>query len=573
MRSVVVVIVVVATAGLVWAQTTRPASPCFLSAARAVGLEDQWATRVAFADFNNDDFPDIIIDNEKIFLSRERGRRFVRAESDANLKTAGLNRPTFVAIADVNNDGNLDLFRGRFIDLSNPRFIDDGLRHELWLGQGDGSFKPFYDSNLDRFPETALGACFVDYNRDGNLDLFLANAYAEGRGSYVSFPDRLFRGEGDGSFSEVTEDAGLLGVPEVGLSTSRRPTYGVTHADWNNDRWPDLIACVYGRQENRLWKNNGDGTFTDVAVETRFHADDNQDGRYPEEVRALHRRRYGEDRPPEPPFRANGNTREAAFGDFDNDGDLDCFLVEQASQWMGPSADRSMLLVNRGSENGFKFCRDPDRIDRTHAVERWNEGDENAGWIDVDNDGRLDLLLASSDFRDEQLLRLYHQGADGSFEDWTDRLGFRWRNASQISLADFDRDGATDILVSTTAKGLGHMERQRHDLNVGLFRNVLPQRLGHGFFNLRLRGQCIGARVRITIGDQTQMREIRSGAGHAGHRDDTDCRFGVGKAEKIDRVEVWWPGVDQELQFFSDVPTNRFYELEPGGVLKSLDVR
>ncbi|HEU4338499.1 MAG TPA: CRTAC1 family protein, partial [Planctomycetota bacterium] len=289
-------------------------------------------------------------------------------------------------------------------------------------------------------------------------------------------------------------------------------------------------------------------------------------GKYSDEVKKIFKER-GTDLVDEGEWRSNGNTFDAAVADFDNDGDMDCFLGEIAHWWAGPSSDKSMLLVNQGAAGGFVFRRDPDRIKRAPQEGRWNQGDLHCGWLDVDNDGRLDLLIASSDYPDPQILKLFHQKDDGRFEEWTDKLGFRWMNASQISLGDFDRDGATDILIGTNNMRLTEAQVKSRPLSAGLFRNALAGRTGNGFFNLRLKGQAVGARVLLTAGGTRQTREVYGGLGHAGHRDDTDCRFGVGKAKIIDRVEVIWPDAARTTQAFEKVEINRFYTLEKGGKL------
>jgi hypothetical protein len=537
-------------------ENDKAGPPLFDEVTRDVGLEGVESSRVAFADLNGDGRPDAIIGQTRVFLN-ERGRRFVRSGLDRVLAPDGVREPNVVQVGDVNNDSRPDLYLGRYTDLSNEKFQDDGLRGEIWLGDGKGGFARKQDSGVGKEAETTISACFLDFDRDGNLDLFVGNAYTAYGKSYEAFPDRLYRGRGDGTFEDVTERAGLLGILEPGHRDSRKPTYGVTHADWNNDGLQDLLVATYGRQWNRLWRNNGDGTFTDVAEQTGFDGDEDRSGKYPAAV----------EREDERPFRANGNTFDCAVADFDNDGDVDCFLAEITHWWAGSSSDLSMLLINQGKEGGYAFRRDPNRTIRHHTTERWNQGDLYAGWLDVDNDGYLDLLIASSDYPDEQILHLYHQRPDGGFEEWTDRLGFRWINASQLSLADFDRDGATDILLGTNNMRLTEEQRKEHDLSVGLFRNTAAARLGNRFLNVRLMGQAVGARVTVVTGKHRQMRGVYGGLGHAGHRDDTDCRFGVGKAETADLVEVRWPDAEGTVQRFTNVKTNRFYRLKKDGQL------
>jgi hypothetical protein len=532
-----------------------------------VGIKGVEAARVAFADLDGDGRPDAVLEAFKVFLNR--GGRLVRQETDAAfLPKPDGRRAQAVQFGDVNNDGKLDLVFCFMTDRLNPEFKDDGRRNELWLGDGKGGFTLVKACGIEGPGELSITACFFDYDRDGRLDLYVGNWYERPNKGPECYPSRLYHGRGDGTFEEVTEKAGILGSDEIGKRESRRPVFGAAHTDWNNDGLQDLLVCAYGRQWNVLWKNNGDGTFTDVAAATTFDGDADRSGKYSDDVKKLFKEQRKIDLVDEPEWRSNGNTFDCAVADFDNDGDMDCFLGEIAHWWAGPSSDRSMLLVNQGAGGGFVFRREPDRIKRGPAEGRWNEGDLHAGWLDVDNDGRLDLLIASSDYPDPQILRLYHQKPDGSFEEWTDRMGFRWMNASQVSLGDFDRDGATDILVGTNNMRLTEEQVKSRPLSAGLFRNALAGRTGNGFLNVRLLGQAVGARVTVTTGAARQIREVYGGLGHAGHRDDTDCRFGLGKATIVDKIEVRWPDAGTTVQVFEKVERNRFYTLEKGGKLE-----
>ena len=358
----IIALACVLNAGVLLAADENLGPPLFEDVTQAVGLRGVEAVRVAFADLNGDGYADALIGRTNVFLN-ERGRRFVRFEGGRALAPEGVRGPNVVQLGDVNNDGRLDAYVGRYTELAKEGYEDDGLRSEIWLGDGRGGFARKDHSGVETPAETTIAACFVDYDRDGHLDLFIGNSYVVYGQGYEAFPDRLFRGRGDGTFEGVTERAGLLGVAETGQRDSRRPTYGVTHADWNNDGYQDLLVASYGRQWNRLWRNNGDGTFTDVAVETTFDGDADRNGFYPAAI----------ERAAERPFRANGNTFDVAVADFDNDGDVDCFLAEITHWWAGSSSDLSMLLVNQGAGGAFAFRRSPARIERPHTAERWNQ--------------------------------------------------------------------------------------------------------------------------------------------------------------------------------------------------------
>ncbi len=514
-----------------------------------------------FADVDNDGLPDAIVNAGKVFIN-QGGKAFKRSADDRRLAPDDKADPPVpshgLAIADVNNDGNLDLFVTFLIDMSNQDFKDHGRRNEIWLGDGKGGFALKKDTGLSTEPQTTITACFFDFDGDGNVDVYVGNWFLKPWKGMEASVSPLYRGRGDGTFEDVTAKAGLLGDPEPEKRTSRKPVFCAAHTDWNNDGLQDLLIGTYAGRWNTLWRNNGDGTFTDVAQETGFDCD-------------AHGRTYvfgGADA-----RFCNTCTFEAAVADYDCDGDMDCFLAT-IRHWDNRIFDPSMMLVNSGARGRFAFRRDLLLIPRAAPqvnVENW--GDLHAGWLDADNDGWLDLVVASSDYPDEQILKLYRQRPDGSgsFEDWTARLGFRWVNASNISFADYDRDGGTDIMVSRNHMRLTPEQVKAYPLETGLFRNVEARRSGNRFLNLRLRGQAVGARVAVTADGRRQIREVYGCLGIGGHRDDSDLRFGLGKAAKVDRLEVRWPDNPNSVQVFENVEPDGFYVLSKGGRLSKAE--
>ena len=550
------------------AQAQDPAPPLFEDWTERVGLAGQAAPYgVVFADLNRDGYPDAILDGGKIFLS-DRGQKFLRVKDDKAFAPDDKATPPVpshsLVIGDANGDGHLDLFVAFNIDPGAEGFVDHGRRNELWLGDGTGAFVLKRDTGISTEPATTCTGTFLDYDGDGHLDLYVGNWWKHPWRSPEVLPSPLYKGKGDGTFEDVTEKAGILGHATPGLRASRRPIFCATHTDWNDDGHQDLLVGTYAGKWNLLWRNNGDGTFTDVSAETGFDCDAR--GRW---------------------FAYGGADNQycnvflfsCPTADFDCDGDVDCFQAT-IRHWDWRAVDPSMLLVNLGKAGGYRFQREPFRIPRAPpnvnvqaTQENW--GDLHASWLDCDNDGWQDLVVASSDYPDPQLFKLYHQASDGSgrFEDWTDRLGFRWVQATNISFADVDRDGATDVLIGRWHMRFDEPMQKQYPAVAGLFRNLAAARAGNSFLNLRLRGQAIGARVTVVTGDHRQMREVTGCLGIGGHRDDDDCRFGVGKATVIDKVIVRWPDKANTVQEFANVAPGQFYTLARGGSLEIVNRR
>lgn len=557
-------------------------APAFLDLARAAGLPEFEAKRAAAVDLDGDGKADLVFNSgARVFMNRTEQNRltFVETTKEAGLAPATGPIPApgrgaeVLTWGDVDGDGDIDCFYGRYCDFAAAAKSknDDGLRSEIYLNDGTGRFTKKDGSGVGAHAETTATATFFDYDLDGVLDLYVGNWYIRYGEGLECFPSRLYHGVGDGTFVEVTEAAGMLGVEEPGRRDSRRPVYGVTATDWNGDGRPDLLVCAYGRQWNVLWRNEGGGKFTDVAEATTFDGDLDRSGVYPKEARENPRLKDLED---EKPFRSNGNTFDAAVADFDADGDMDVFLAEITHWWAGPSSDRSALLVNRGKDAGFAFAREERGIVRPHKDAHWNQGDLFAGWLDVGNDGLLDLFVASGDYPDEQRLRLYVQKPDHSFAEDAERLGLRWVNCAQPTVADFDLDGRADLCLGTTNVRLSPEVAKSRTLAPAVFLQTGTAGGGRGL-RLLLEGagkghanrSAIGARVTARLGPVTAVREVMGCRGHAGHQDEFALTFGLGSAAGKASLEVRWPNAEGTVQRVGGVDVGRTYRLREGGTL------
>lgn len=582
------------------ADGAAPPAPWFVNVAPKAGLSGVTAKDGIFTDLDGDGFADLCLDRQRFYFSRDGGKRFeavddvgidfpeVRAvpldkegKPDPEHAKEGPFVPQYLHFADLDSDGDQDAIFGvhsswEVLDQTKMEWVrvpecDPGVRSSIWRNDGKGRFSRGPDSGFtaDAAAGPAMALAICDTDLDGNLDLFEGREYRRYGWLFGCGVDRLWRGDGKGGFADVTAASGLMTMPEPGGRFSSRPTYGVTHADYDGDGDQDLLALSYGRQWNCLWRNDGGRGFTEVGWETAFAGDSIVDGRYPPALK----------RDPEAPFRSNGNTFDCAVGDVDNDGDLDLFLGEIKHWWAGEASDPPSLLVNRGLGGGYGFRRVP--VDELlpprpfRDPEHYNYGDLHVSFADFDNDGRLDLLIGSGDYPDGQFLRLYRQQEDGSFADATELAGFDWEGCGDLSLADYDRDGDVDILAGRSfmrlskahrAKYMGGLERNE----VGLFRNDVANRSGNHWIVVHLEGDSanrsgIGARVEVTAGGVTQIREIRAGSGLANHQDAPEAHFGLGGAKKIDRIVVRWPDRDRSTTELTDLEPDRHLDIRQSG--------
>ncbi|MCA8915559.1 MAG: CRTAC1 family protein [Planctomycetes bacterium] len=559
------------------AQDEKPARS-FVDVSETALPADATGGRVYLHDLDDDGYPDLILQNNEaagpgnnggvaiIMFNREAedgGRKFVEEpglvpEHNAGefAKDARLTS-VFTVVGDFNNDGVADLFRPCYQEAADhEKFPDTGERAGVWLGKKSGSKVKYKLSDTFAATEraTTCAVAQLDYDRDGNLDLFLGNWYVAYGKLMDAQVDRLFKGDGKGGFTDVTEEAKLLTKSEPAQPDSSRPTYGAAACDYNGDGWPDIAVASYGRQWNRLWKNNGDGTFTDVAPELGVDGDEIRHGKYPDWVK----------RDTEEPWRANGNTFSLAPADFDNDGDIDLFDVNIRHGWAGDSSDYTALLINGGKEKDFKFTRLTEPFIRKHAdPDNWNQGDLMALWGDFDHDGLQDILLASAAYPDDQRLRLFRQTPEHSFEDVTVKFKLDIEECGHVAIGDIDLDGDLDIV------GIGNQsrfnKRKHHEIHV--WRNDIAQ---GNWLEITLQGGkgcngfAYGAKVWVTAGETRMLREVISSAGHQGVAPPRTLHFGLGKAEKVS-IKVEWPDKKLTTQEFKDIATNQRYTLKQGG--------
>jgi len=576
----------------------------FTNVTKEVGLEGVRAKDGIFTDLNGDGYWDLCLDRGRFYLSK-KGKSFAAHEEHGidfpevtlvllkdgkpNLKEAKKTTftPHYLYFADVDNDGDTDALYGvhsnwEHFDQRKGKWVavaecDHGVRSSVWLNDGKGRFERGPDSAYSAKDGygPAMALAIVDVDLDGNLDLYEGREYRQYGASYVSGVDRLWRGDGKGGFTDATAEMGLMTIPQPAQANSSRPSYGVTHADVNNDGRPDLLQMAYGRQWNYLWISGEDGKFTEAGRSSGFAGDDITHGRYPPSMR----------RPTEQPFRANGNTFDCAVGDIDNDGDLDLFLGEIQHAWAGESSDPPSLLINETKDGVVRFRRLPvtEFLPKREFrnPRNFNYGDLHAAFVDVDLDTRLDLLIGSGDYPDGQYLRLYRQTEDGKFEEVTAFSGFDWEGCGDLSIGDFDRDGDPDILAGRSFMRLKQAHRDKHmggiKVNeVGLFRNDIGNRSKNHWLNVRLVGRKanrggIGARITVVTGDVSQIREIRAGSGLANHQDAPEACFGLGKARKVDELIVRWPDGRLTRQRFKNVPADRFVTVKEGN--RKLDLK
>lgn len=502
-----------------------------------------------------------------------------------------------MVFADLDNDGHCDAIVTRYIDANNEKWEDHGERTAWLPGRGDGTFgeRQFLQA---AHPATTSAVAVGDADRDGRLDLYLGNWYRHYGPSLAGFDNDLLLQTESRVFRRVSWSTDGHAFSENDRKDlGGRPTYGAMMAELlptpadSPLRLPEILELNYGRRWNRLYQWNplllsthrpdlAPGLryplWQELAERVGIHGDAIRHGRYPDWLKERAKTDSRFDRDDEAPFRSNGNTFDCAVGDIDDDGDWDVFLAEITHGWAGDSSDRSRFLLNSGgAAPEVRFLPDPRRsVDRIpQAVNNWNQGDLFAELGDFDLDGRLDLLLSSGDYPDDQRLRLYLQQSNGAFRDLTQVVGLDHDGSQQISLSDVDANGSLDVLVGQTFNRFTAEQRAGREPRLRLWRSV-PDR-GRRALELRLRGDveagvnrdALGAVVQVRLGDTVLQRQLVGIGGHAGKQHDFLIHFGLGFAPVVDELVVIWPDAAGATQRFSEVEPGR-YELAQGGTLE-----
>ena len=506
---------------------------------------------VAFFDYDNDGWVDVLLLNgtrlegfprgqaPTIRLYRNRGDgTFADVTDRALLRREGW--ASAVCIGDYDNDGREDFF------------LTYWGQNVLYRNNGDGTFadvtqKAGLGTKGTRW---GSGCTFVDYDRDGLLDLFVANylkfdlatAPEPGKGANCTWKgvpvncgpkglptdtNLLYHNNGDGTFTDVSDKSGVGKV-------QGRYSMTATATDYNNDGWQDIyVAC--DSTASTLYRNNHDGTFTDVSLETGTAY--NEDGRAQAGM-------------------------GVAVGDYDGDGLLDILKTHF-------SDDLPALYRN----SGRGFFEDASRaagFEHTRYVE-WG-----AGIQDFDNDGFADVMIITGNVYPEveQFFKeyphrsprlVYKNLGTGRFREVTAQAGpgvLTPKSSRGAAFGDYDNDGDTDVLVMNMNEPPSLLRNEYNGTGKRGTNNWLVVKL----VGTKSNRSAIGARVLVKAGSRLQAQEVASQSSYYSHND-LRLHFGMGASRKADQIEVRWPNGQAET--VKDVPVNRIITIKEGsGVVK-----
>ena len=501
----------------------------------------------AFIDYDNDGWEDIFLVNgtrlggvaggqqptNRLYHNNGNGT-FTDVTAKAGLVRSGWGQS--VCVGDYDSDGNDDLFISGF------------GKNALYHNNGNGTFtevaeKAGVANNRTRW---GSGSAFVDYDRDGRLDLFVASyidldlktaplpetgpclykglMVACGPPGLAGGVNALYHNNGDGTFTDVSEKAGIT-------KTNGTYSLGVLVADFDNDDWPDIYVAN-DSSPAALYHNNRNGTLTDTGVEAGCAF--SIDGK---------------------PQAGMGVTA----GDYDRDGWLDIFKTNFAG-------DTSSLYRNAG-KGVFDDVTFPAGVGVNTRWLGWG-----CGFIDVDNDGWLDIFLVNGHVYPEvEQLRtemgyaqrkvLYRNLQNGRFADVSQEVGgavIEPTPSRGCAFGDYDNDGHMDILINpvNAVPELLHAESANQN-------NWIKIRT----IGTKSNRDGIGARIKCVTADGAQIDEVRSGGSYYS-QNDLRVHFGLGKNQKVKSIEIRWPS--GQVDTLNDTAVNQLIFVKEGtGIVRA----
>ncbi len=510
-------------------------------------------------------------------VTQSAGITFRHSYGDHNMSNIVEGTGPGCAFFDYDGDGYLDIY---FLNGCWRREVNDNLGRDLrgnlsnalYRNNGDGTFTDVTNKAGVGDRGFGMGASAVDYDNDGDVDLYVLN-YG---------PNVLYRNNGDGTFTDASSESGLadplwsLSAPWLDYDRDGDlDVYVANYLEYDAGKFRDFYPAAgypgplsYKAQPDRFYRNNGDGTFTNVTKQTGL-------------------------------FFPDGRSMSAVATDLNNDGHMDiyvtndatpnCYFINDGKGGFKNEALKWGLAFGEGGQGASSMGPVIGDVDRNGLLDVYipdmgygcllvNKGEwfidltapsnlavvcgQYTGWggllVDYDNDGYLDVFVANGnahhEFTEEDVL--LRNGGNGRFIDVADGSGpyFRRKYVGRgAASADYDNDGDIDLLIMNINASPRLLRNDGGNRNHWL--TVVPKLASSGTV-------AIGARVTVTVGSMRMVHEIAAVTGYLS-QSDSRAHFGLGGATRADRIEIRWP--DGRATSLTDVEADRILDIVQDG--------
>lgn len=439
---------------------------------------DSWTA--SWGDLNGDGWDDIFVSERRlnrpnlVYLNNQKGG-FTKMRNSPLVTDTGVT--VTQSLVDMDNDGDLDVL------------VVNNTRHPNYLYENkDGVFTRIRNASFTTAISYYHGGAFADYDNDGRNDLFLCNYFPT---KY----NELHRNNGKLEFEQEKSNV---------IPTEANQSVGPTWADYDGDGFVDLFVPNGNGNKNSLFHNEGNGTFSkaDNAVSAE-----------------------------------GGQSVGSAWGDYDNDGDLDLFVT---------NSNRQGNFLYRNDGKG-EFTRV-----RIGAIVTDRGPSHGANWADIDNDGDLDLYVSN----DKGLNFLYINDGKGNFTRKLDEvLSYEFGKSFGVAWSDYDQDGDLDVFVATHSN-----QPNMLFYNNGNSNNWLEVKLE----GVNANRSALGARIYVETDNGTQMREVNAQSGFGGQNSLVQ-HFGLGSSSMVNKITIIWPGGHREE--LNNVKANQILQIKEGATV------
>ncbi|MFP4369369.1 MAG: FG-GAP-like repeat-containing protein [Candidatus Kapaibacterium sp.] len=505
-----------------------PPPPVMVDVTKEAGLVDASgellkSVMATIADWNGDGYDDIAIGSR--FYENNGDGTFTDVSEEMNLKSPGGDLFHSTIWADLNNDGLADCFGVR-----------GGFEDAIFRQKYDGSFEDKTDPDINQNKPTVT-PLFLDYDNDGLLDIFVANGRRTVSGQEVYYQDALFKNNGNFEFTDVTEGSAI----EQAENNPFYDCWSASVSDYNGDNLPDPFVATYRLAPDLLYRNDGSGEFTEVGRETGARGVPTSNPVY------------------------FGHGMGSDWADFDNDGDLDLAVGNLGHpDERGASSNPSLILVNSGAPD-YEFTS----ATRDMGL-MFYEMNSGILWADLDLDGFQDIIhcVYSYDPKGEipdKFTRFYiNSGPEGNFRllDKTWEFGSLIHGAWSPLRFDYDNDGDLDILIASSQENL---KLFRNDLDRK--GSWIAFRL-KGSPENGVNMDAFGTSIRVKAGDDEYYRVLPGTVVSARASQNTnELHFGLGDNFAIDGIEVKFP--DGKVLNLDGLPVNSRYVIHYNGDIEN----